>query len=91
MPTNITFRTQLVGSVYEFCRNSELPLSNNALHLVELIALLARSLSRNRLGLNGFEGDCGSFFDQPVLEGLRLGPAKAKERLLGRKIRHFSR
>jgi len=56
-----------------------------------LVGAVASSLSSNGLGLNGFEGDCGSFFDQPVLERLRLVAAKAKERLLGRKIRHFSR
>ncbi len=39
---NITFRTQLLGGVYDFCHNSKLPLLNNALHLVELVVLLAR-------------------------------------------------
>jgi len=42
MPTNITFRTQLLGGVTEFCHQSKLPLINNTLHLVELIVLLAR-------------------------------------------------
>ncbi|MFZ2403846.1 MAG: hypothetical protein WAW41_01840 [Methylobacter sp.] len=42
MPTNITFRTQLLGGVVEFCQNSKLGLLNNPLHLVELIVLLAR-------------------------------------------------
>jgi hypothetical protein len=39
---NITFRTHLVGGVHEFYYESKLPLLNNALHLVELIVLLAR-------------------------------------------------
>jgi hypothetical protein len=42
MPTNITFRTQLIGGVAEFCSESELPLFAKALHLVELIVTLAR-------------------------------------------------
>lgn len=42
MPVNITFRTQLVGGVSEFCHHSQLQLLNNNLHLVELIVLLAR-------------------------------------------------
>lgn len=42
MSKNITFRTQLVGGVYEFCHETQLPLLVNALHLVELIVLLAR-------------------------------------------------
>ena len=42
MPENITFRTQLIGSVTEFCQASQLGLLSNALHLVELIVLLAR-------------------------------------------------
>jgi hypothetical protein len=39
---NITFRTHLVGGVDEFCTNSNLPLLNKNLHLVELVVLLAR-------------------------------------------------
>lgn len=42
MPYNITFRTQLLGSVTEFCQESGLSLINNSLHMVELIVLLAR-------------------------------------------------
>lgn len=42
MPENITFRTQLIGAVTEFCQSSQLPLLGNALHLVELIVSLAR-------------------------------------------------
>jgi hypothetical protein len=42
MPLNITFRTQLLGSVTEFCTACSLPLFSNALHLVELIVLLAK-------------------------------------------------
>jgi hypothetical protein len=42
MPENITFRTQLIGSVTEFCQDSGLDLLGNALNLVELVVLLAR-------------------------------------------------
>jgi len=42
MSTNITFRTQLLGGVTEFCQQSGLSLINNSIHLVELIVLLAR-------------------------------------------------
>jgi len=42
MPINITFRTQLLGGVSEFCQQSNLTLISNTLHLVELIVLLAR-------------------------------------------------
>lgn len=42
MSTNITFRTQLIGGVTEFCQESRLNFLSNALHLVELIVLLAR-------------------------------------------------
>src|SRR4051794_38226537 len=42
MPTNITFRTQLLGGVTEFCAESGLSLFQKALHLVELIVSLAR-------------------------------------------------
>ncbi|EGQ8037938.1 hypothetical protein G5Y08_004251 [Vibrio parahaemolyticus] len=42
MNKNITFRTQLVGGVSEFCAESNLPLIHNNLHLVELIVMLAR-------------------------------------------------
>jgi hypothetical protein len=42
MPTNITFRTQLIGGVAEFCVGCGLALFNNSLHLVELIVSLAR-------------------------------------------------
>lgn len=41
MPENITFRTQLIGGVTEFCQDSEIPFLANALHLVELIVMLA--------------------------------------------------
>ncbi|WP_270830742.1 MULTISPECIES: hypothetical protein [Aeromonas] len=41
MPENITFRTQLIGGVTEFCQESQLHFLNNALHLVELIVMLA--------------------------------------------------
>jgi len=42
MIRNITFRTQLVGSVSEFCTESQLVILNDNLNLVELIVLLAR-------------------------------------------------
>lgn len=42
MNKNITFRTQLLGSVNEFCAESNLPIIHNNLHLVELIVMLAR-------------------------------------------------
>lgn len=42
MPDNITFRTQLLGGVSDFCVQCNLPLINQAVHLVELIVLLAR-------------------------------------------------
>ncbi len=42
MPINITFRTQLLGGVNEFCQQSNLALIGNTLNLVELIVLLAR-------------------------------------------------
>lgn len=42
MPENITFRTQLLGGVTEFCQSSALPIFSNSLHLVELIVKLAR-------------------------------------------------
>lgn len=42
MALNITFRTQLLGGVTEFCNACRLPLFANSLHLVELIVLLAR-------------------------------------------------
>lgn len=41
MPGNITFRTQLIGGVTEFCQHSQLQFLSNALHLVELIVMLA--------------------------------------------------
>ncbi|MEO3877319.1 MAG: hypothetical protein AB1780_12495 [Pseudomonadota bacterium] len=41
MPENITFRTQLIGGVTEFCQESQLQFLSNALHLVELIVMLA--------------------------------------------------
>ncbi len=40
--SNITFRTQLVGSVTEFCQESGLELLRDPFNLVELIVLLAR-------------------------------------------------
>lgn len=42
MATNITFRTQLIGGVSEFCSECGLPLLTNPLNLVELIVALAR-------------------------------------------------
>ncbi len=41
MPENITFRTQLIGGVTEFCQDSQIQFLSNALHLVELIVMLA--------------------------------------------------
>ena len=42
MLKNITFRTQLLGGVSEFCTESMLKTFANPIHLVELIVLLAR-------------------------------------------------
>jgi hypothetical protein len=42
MPNNITFRTHLLGSVTEFCQNSDLATLQNSLNLVDLIVRLAR-------------------------------------------------
>jgi len=42
MAENITFRTQLIGGVAEFCHSSELPILSDTLNLVELIVKLAR-------------------------------------------------
>lgn len=42
MPENITFRTQLLGSVSEFSQNSAVPIFSQTINLVELIVLLAR-------------------------------------------------
>ena len=42
MPTNITFRTQLVGSVHDFCDNCGVDFLSKPLNLVELIVILAR-------------------------------------------------
>lgn len=42
MPKNITFRTQLLGSVYEFSQNAGVPIFLQTINLVELIVLLAR-------------------------------------------------
>lgn len=42
MSENITFRTQLLGGVTEFCQQSGLSLIHNSINLVELIVLLAR-------------------------------------------------
>ena len=42
MPTNITFRTQLLGGVAEFCNACRLPLFVNSLNLVELVVLIAK-------------------------------------------------
>lgn len=41
MPINITYRTQLVGGVCEFCHSSRLQILNDTLNMVELIILLA--------------------------------------------------
>ncbi len=42
MPSNITFRSGLVGGVADFCNESDLPLIANPLIFVELVVLLAR-------------------------------------------------
>ena len=42
MPVNITFRSQLIGDVHNFCKNSKLGILNDQLNLVELIVLLSR-------------------------------------------------
>lgn len=42
MPANITFRTQLLGGVTEFCQESGLQILANSLNLVELVVTLAR-------------------------------------------------
>lgn len=42
MPENITFRTQLLGSVYEFSQGSGVSIFLQTINLVELIVLLAR-------------------------------------------------
>lgn len=42
MAKNITFRTHLVGGIYEFCRSSRINILSDTLHLVELIVMLAR-------------------------------------------------
>lgn len=42
MAQNITFRTQLVGGITEFCQAAKLPLLTNTLNFVELVVLLAR-------------------------------------------------
>lgn len=42
MPVNITFRTQLLGGVTEFCVASRIPLFAQALNLVELVVMLAK-------------------------------------------------
>ncbi len=42
MPNNITFRTQLIGGVTEFCSECGLTLFGKALNLVDLIVTLAR-------------------------------------------------
>lgn len=42
MPVNITFRTQLLGGVTEFCNACRVPLFGNSLNLVELVVLLAK-------------------------------------------------
>jgi hypothetical protein len=42
MPNNITFRTHLLGSVTEFCQNSDLATLQKSLNLVDLIVRLAR-------------------------------------------------
>lgn len=42
MPKNITFRTQLLGGVADFCAACRLPIFSNPLHLVELVVLLAK-------------------------------------------------
>lgn len=39
---NITFRTHLLGSVTEFCQNTDLSILQNSLNLVDLIVRLAR-------------------------------------------------
>lgn len=42
MPTNITFRTQLLGGVTDFSQNTNMQIFVQTLNLVELIVLLAR-------------------------------------------------
>ena len=42
MASNITFRTHLLGSVTEFCQNSDLATLQNSMNLVDLIVVLAR-------------------------------------------------
>lgn len=42
MPVNITFRTQLLGGVAEFCGNCDVPLFSLPLNLIELVVLLAK-------------------------------------------------
>lgn len=42
MPTNITFRSQLIGGVNDFCADCGLTLFGNPLNLVELVVALAR-------------------------------------------------
>ena len=41
MPENITFRTQLIDGVKEFCQESQLEFLSNALNLVEIVVMLA--------------------------------------------------
>lgn len=42
MANNITFRTHLLGSVTEFCQNSDLVTLQKAINLVDLIVRLSR-------------------------------------------------
>lgn len=42
MPVNITFRTQLLGGVVEFCNACRIPLIENSVSLVELVVMLAK-------------------------------------------------
>ncbi|UST78088.1 hypothetical protein [Pseudomonas siliginis] len=83
MPTNITFRTQLLGGVSEFCHGSQLPLLNNALILVELVVLLARyqeegvALAPNIYITDNIDA-IGSML--PDGERLKIGVAEANEK-----------
>ncbi|MCU0836002.1 MAG: hypothetical protein MUC77_16465 [Chromatiaceae bacterium] len=48
MPTNITFRTQLLGAVSDFSQGTGIPILAQTINLVELIVLLARYQEEGR-------------------------------------------
>jgi hypothetical protein len=48
MPANITFRTQLIGGVSEFCTESSIEVIANTLNLVEVIVMIARHKEEGR-------------------------------------------